>query len=357
MRFTKPQSLLLDLARGVSAQLVLIGHVASVAGLQNPKYLYQNLGVATFFILSGLLVTHSVMNKPKEYGFSDYLVDRGARIFVPYVPAIAFIVICSLALHLGGPTDPFTVIANLFMAEDYPLSKYVSWFPEIDRVGTGRQLWSVATEWWFYMAAASLYFAGRLPVWSWALIVLGLVVMFFNMTIGLLGIVWIAGAAIAMLFFNAAKLNTVANAVLASALLLLATCRLLATQGNFYDLPFSLLLAIGLAFALRLVENWKWIECCETPIKFLAAYSYTLYLTHYTVMEAMSFLSGFSRVITVIVSANAIAIAMWWLFERHHPAVASAVKANLHVIRAPIPTEKTVERPTDPAMATVHPRG
>ena len=83
MKFTKPQSLLLDLARGISAQLVLVGHVMSAEKLENPKLLFQNLGVATFFILSGLLVTHSVLNKPKEYSFRDYFIDRGARIFVP----------------------------------------------------------------------------------------------------------------------------------------------------------------------------------------------------------------------------------------------------------------------------------
>lgn len=351
MRFTKPQSLLLDLARGLSAELVLIGHVASVAGLQNPRYLYQNLGVSTFFILSGLLVTHSVLNKPASYSFTDYLVDRAARIFVPYVPAIAFIVLCSFALRLGGPTDPFTIIANLFMAEDYPLYRYVSWFPDIDRVGTGRQLWSVAMEWWFYMAAASLYFVGRLPAWSWALILPGLVVMFFNMTIGLLGIVWIAGAVIATLFFDLPRLNTSINAVLASAVLLLATYRLITAQGNFYDLPFSLLLAIGIAFTLRLVENWSWIERFEAPITLLAAYSYTLYLTHYTIMEAISFTSGFPRVIVVTVSANAVAVCMWWLFERHHREIATALKSRLHGTGAP--SEKA--EPITPAIVTVRP--
>lgn len=344
MRFTRPQSILLDLARGTSAQLVLIGHVTSVAGLQNPKFLYQDLGVVIFFILSGLLVTHSVTNRSKEYRFSDYLIERGARIYVPYVPAVIFIIFCSVVFHLGGPTDPFTVMANLFMSEDYPLFRYVSWFPEIDRVGTGRQLWSVAMEWWFYMAAASLYFAGRLPAWSWLLILPGLLVMFFNMTIGLLGIVWIAGAVIAMLFFKTPRLdNTRADAVLASAVLLLATCRLFAVQGNFYDLPFSLLVAIFLVFALRVVENWKWIESVEAPIKFLACYSYTLYLTHYTVMTLMRSLQGMSLVLTVIAAANVMAIAMWWLFERHHRAVASVLKATLLRATFPIASRAEIE--------------
>ena len=108
-----------------------------------------------------------------------------------------------------------------------------------------------------------------------------------------------------------------------------AAYRLLVAKGDFYDLSFALDLALAFIFLLRLVENWKWIERFEGPITFLAAYSYTLYLTHYTVMSSISFLTGFSRVIVVIISANALAIAMWWLFERHHRAIASALKARL----------------------------
>ena len=242
MRFTRPQSVLLDLARGVAAQLVLIGHAMSDAGLQNPKWLYQNLGVAAFFVLSGLLVTHSVLNKQKDYGFPEYLVDRGARIFVPYIPAVVLIVVSSRAF-LGGPTDTFTVVANLFMLEDYPLSHYVSWFPEIDRVGTGRPLWSVAVEWWFYLAAAPVYFAARVPTWSWLLILPGLFVMFYNMTAGALGIVWIAGAVIALLFFMTPRLHAVGNTLLLLISAALAAFRLLLVKGDFYDLQFMLLLA------------------------------------------------------------------------------------------------------------------
>jgi len=325
-RFTKPQSILLDLARGLAAQLVLIGHAMSAEGLQNPKLLYQNLGVATFFILSGLLVTHSVLSKPKDYGFTDYLIERGARIFVPYVPAVAFIVICSVA-RTGGPTDPFTVIANLFMLEDYPLFRYVSWFPEIDRVGNGRPLWSVAVEWWFYMAAASLYFARRLPAWSWVLIVPGLFVMFFNASVGALGMVWIAGAVIAMLFFKLPRLHPTADALLFSAFALTAAYRLVLVQGNFYDLELSLLLALTLVFGLKLVEGWNWLNRLEKPIAGLAAYSYTIYLTHYTVMSAVTFSHGITRVLAVIIAANLVALVMYWLFERHYRTVASALKS------------------------------
>ena len=89
---TKSQSIMLDLARALSAQLVLIGYAIETAGFEQ-KYLIQNLGAIGFFVLSGYLVTFSVLNKPSTYSFLEYLIDRGSRIFVPLLPAIAFIVL------------------------------------------------------------------------------------------------------------------------------------------------------------------------------------------------------------------------------------------------------------------------
>lgn len=329
MQFTKPQSILLDLCRGGAAQLVLVGHAMSIAKIQDPNFLIQDLGVATFFILSGLLITLSVLSKDASYGFTEYLIDRGARIFVPYVPAVIYIVIMSL-WFLGGPTDPFTVIANLLMLEDFPLFHFVSWFPEIDRVGTGRPLWSVAMEWWFYMAAAFAFFAGRLPRWSWLLIVPGLFVMAYNMSVGALGIVWIAGGCIAAIFFRIPKLPQWFWMALSIAGGVLAHKKLELAQGSFYDLQFSLLLGFTLVCALKAVERWDWLALIEKPVTFVAGFSYTLYLTHYTVMSSVVFEGApHTRVWIIFILSNALAITMWFLFERHHRTVARWLKARV----------------------------
>jgi peptidoglycan/LPS O-acetylase OafA/YrhL len=49
-----------------------------------------------------------------------------------------------------------------------------------------------------------------------------------------------------------------------------------------------------------------------------AAYSYTLYLTHYTVMSAISIQSGWARTVVTFVVANIVAIALYFAFERHY---------------------------------------
>ena len=53
----------------------------------------QNLGVLLFFVLSGFLVSRSAMTKMSSptWGYTDYLLERMARIFVPFVPAVLLV--------------------------------------------------------------------------------------------------------------------------------------------------------------------------------------------------------------------------------------------------------------------------
>jgi peptidoglycan/LPS O-acetylase OafA/YrhL len=196
MKLSESQSAALDWARGISAQMVLVGHVFS------PRLQIQILGVTIFFLLSGFLITHTTLRKGEGYTFTDFLIDRGARIFVPYVPAIAFIVIVGLAFGLSGPYDIGTIAANLLMLEDFPLYRFVHWLPEIDRVGAGRPLWSVAMEWWIYMGFAAVAFYGRIPRYAWPLIAMGLFVWAFNASAGLLSYTWALGALVAVFFWR-----------------------------------------------------------------------------------------------------------------------------------------------------------
>ncbi len=62
----------------------------------------QNLGVLLFFVLSGFLVSRSAFTRMSSptWGYADYLLERTARIFVPFVPAVLFVsVFDRLILH------------------------------------------------------------------------------------------------------------------------------------------------------------------------------------------------------------------------------------------------------------------
>lgn len=318
MKLTTSQSLGLDLIRGLSAQMVLAGHAYSMAWGHHLPIPIQNFGVLSFFVLSGFLVTRSVVNKPGTYRFGDYLVDRGTRIFVPYIPAIAFVVIFGFAFDLGGVVDTRTLIANLFMLETYP--NFNGMLPEFPAIGTAGVFWSVAMEWWIYMGMATFFFFKRWPIWSVVLIVPGLYVLLNNVVIGIFGIVWLIGAA--GVFVVPRLSEGYRWHSIALVLLIVCALRLRFVQGNVSDLKFMVLYCAFFFSAIKAIANYKWNYSIAEPVKFVAGYSYTLYLTHYTVIVTINkVLSGTDFVILSVIVANIVAIVMWFAFERHYPAI------------------------------------
>lgn len=96
MKLQPASSVLLDLIRGVSAQLVVIGHLLSFYKVYGYKedggqFIIQNFGVVVFFILSGFLIAYSVNGKNPDYGFKEYFIDRASRIFIAFLPALVVI--------------------------------------------------------------------------------------------------------------------------------------------------------------------------------------------------------------------------------------------------------------------------
>lgn len=308
------QSALLDWTRGLAAQAVLIGHVITASDAES-RILIQDAGVVMFFVLSGFLIAHSTLRKAGAYTFTEYFCDRASRIFVPYVPAVIFIILAGIVFSLPGPYDPVTALANLAMLQDFPLYRYVS-FPEFERIGTGRPLWSVAMEWWFYMAFALVAFR-RPPLWSWPLLIIGAFIAAFNFTVGVLAFTWTLGALGALLF---ARLPRAPWLLISIGLISLAGYRYAISTDQFYDLSVNLLVGAAFVAALKAVENWQLPSLVSSIGAGMAAFSYTLYLIHYPFKYITP---GWQA----IVWANVVAVVFWWLFERHHKAIARRLKA------------------------------
>ncbi len=133
-KLDKNESLYLDLVRGVSAQIVVIGHSLSFFSvapfLHEPNVPWmQNIAVLMFFILSGFVITYTVSLKSSiinQYSFKEYSIDRFSRIYVAFIPAILFVfaidfVSSSMGNYTHKPTFNIeTFIANIFMLQDYP---------------------------------------------------------------------------------------------------------------------------------------------------------------------------------------------------------------------------------------------
>jgi peptidoglycan/LPS O-acetylase OafA/YrhL len=81
-----------------------------------------------FFLLSGFLIAHTLMTKSNDpdYGFRDYAIDRIARIYSGWVPALIFVAIADSVLVEAGVYDGSrahdlgTFVSNLFMLQGYP---------------------------------------------------------------------------------------------------------------------------------------------------------------------------------------------------------------------------------------------
>jgi len=362
----------LNFIRAAAAQIVLIGHASGyfMAGMERDGHL-ETFGVLVFFLLSGFLITSSVLQKlgRPDYGFGHYLIDRFCRIFAGYVPALLFVAVVDATLRVlpnypyAASSGPLTWFGNLFMLQEFPVFQILrrlgmpeqSWF--IEAFGSGRPFWTVAIEWWLYLSFGYLVFRivqrRRFGLAEAAILALFGIVPLYNAMGGVghcLTFVWALGAGAA---FIRHKLGDLAAApqmrwIWAGSLLLsLAGLggHVLAMGFQVYELQFAIFTGAAL-FSLFFLLGSLGIglpKPASAVVNRFADYSYSLYLTHFTVliwfalrMPAPDHRSPLTMA-ALIVTANVIALGFWFLFERHYPLLARQAKAALDRRHLPQP--------------------
>lgn len=338
-RLTQSQSITLDLMRGLSAQVVLIGHAFDANGVTLSHY-FPDLAVVVFLFLSGFLVTYSAAAKGAAYSFTEFVIDRGSRIFVPYVPAMLIVIIAGLALDLPGPMHIFNALTTLFMLQDYPLASYLPENTFFQPIGTARPWWTVAFEWWFYWAFGALYFFLRHPRPRWILLIVGLpgfIVAIFQSVSWVLAYPWIVGCAGAFLFMATPKLPRAH--VLLLPLLALACIRYYFNP-SFYDLQ-GMIVTCTLAWtAIVAAKDLQIPSAIARFATVIAGYSYSLYLLNATVILALQVFMPANSItfIVMFVFANAAAFVFSLFTERHYKTVANWLKQALDVTPRSHPT-------------------
>ncbi|HSB01651.1 MAG TPA: acyltransferase family protein, partial [Anaerolineales bacterium] len=172
-RLSRSSSLLLDLLRGISAQVVVVGHGLSIFGITNQLPFMQNSAVLVFFILSGIVIPYSTFGKKAKnsnFLFPSYFIERFSRIYTGLVPALLFVVAADfLSKSAWGKyayPEAFnfqTFLGNLLMLQDYPLKQFLKSLPFLPAklslflpapptsFGSARPFWTVAVEWWIYL--------------------------------------------------------------------------------------------------------------------------------------------------------------------------------------------------------------
>jgi len=167
--FSKNNSILLNIIRFVSAELVVLAHIAEYHPNANLGLLHNagNFAVGVFFILSGMLIATSAWNKQMKstaYGFKAFFFDRFARIYSALVPALVIVLIVDFIAYKSYGAelkniDIQTTLGNLLMLQEFPLIDQASyivnkpWFDalRIPFFGSDLPLWTLAIEWWLYL--------------------------------------------------------------------------------------------------------------------------------------------------------------------------------------------------------------
>jgi peptidoglycan/LPS O-acetylase OafA/YrhL len=331
-------SVTLDLLRAVAVQMVCVGHANNYGAFHTTAL--PSDGVLIFFLLSGFLIAYTLDRKSSDpsYSIVEFGIERFARIYTAYLPALLLIGIATLLLsHYGktpadsGPADLRTFVGNLFMLQNDPGPFGVRTY------GTSGHLTSIAVEFHIYFLVGGLFFALKGPR-RWLAIAAAVVfhvvpLRYFETAANsdhTLFALWLLGFTAYFVCRSIAGLKDISKPAGAAFVAFLLLWLLHRTPGDDYNLGQYPLLALAFAALVIFTQHTKIIS--QTPSKwitFAADYSFSLFLIHLTLIRVV-FLAiperGYFRVTVAVVLVNLLAVAFWYLFERRYHDVASAFK-------------------------------
>ncbi|WP_054311808.1 acyltransferase [Mesorhizobium sp. 1M-11] len=291
-----------DLARGVAALIVFAAHLsqAFLYPLVPPNSWLEFIGgiaargaVLAFFVLSGLLVTGSIIANIRRNGAfdpADYLISRAARIYPPFL--FAFVVMVGLAAFVhffgfpggAGPLGQLRPDGLVYA----PQELWKSLLLHSGLTAMNGPLWTLYIEVKLYLLAmgVALVFFGKSAM---SRIVGGCVCAFVALFWAKVDIgfwffasMWAFGASI--------NLRSTALMAVSGAILLLAGVFVFApfNPGNSFDATrfavgiqalFCLVFAVGYLLPKYAERRWP------RPLMASAGYSYTLYVLHFPLIE------------------------------------------------------------------------
>lgn len=292
--------------------------------------------VLVFFVLSGFLVGGKSIKRITSNSFQpyNYAVDRSVRILLPLVSALLlFAVVCLIShTHFSVPI----AVGNLLSLQGIlcPVSF--------------ETLWSLSYEVWFYILMCSVGYIvvrGGGRVVFGVIVFLGCALVFTKLNANYL-FIWIIGAFGFYIAPYRSKTILWSSTVLSFVLLVLLQ---MTSESNtslhiFTSFPRSSFeVAFGAVFCICLSQVIQYAPTSNVEIKInilgtkLAAFSYTLYLTHIPIRDLLWYLgapkSPRLSIISVtlyllwIALAMGCAYAIYWVFERNTGKVKKYVKS------------------------------
>ncbi len=373
VRLSINQEVCLDLIRILMAQFVVVGHFLHLTKNTSSlsKLPFSALYVSVFFMLSGFLIFSTTWRRRnKGITFRDYMIERSARLGVCLLPALSFAALVAYltidlpdypALHATGPIH---FIGNLLMLEDYPL------FQILRRLGleseffirpyaSAEPYWSLPIEYFCWVVFGYLFFYAYLqrgrPAWPTTFVFLvaaGAVVYHsatgFGQCLSLMYLLGALGPWFVSFDRNLQKRYGYSDRT--AMLLILGWLGLFAvllglrgiSRGlDFYEFQVALFIAsvlMGLIWLTGRIarESPRWFS---SAARLMANQTYAVYLTHnatltyYIANTGRDFTLG--EALFLMLGCNLVAAPFYFLFDRHHKAVAQWLK-SLQWFRLPV---------------------
>jgi peptidoglycan/LPS O-acetylase OafA/YrhL len=308
----------LDLVRGAAALAVFLGHLRAVlfpdfGSLANPSigekifYFSTGLGhqaVVVFFVISGFFVGGSVVASQQRFCLAKYLISRLVRLWIVLLPALVLTALADLGIQKlkpeilaggyyqnwsSGP-HPESIASNSFQTF---LGNII--FLQTIRCpvfGTNSPLWSLANEFWYYMAFPAVtillgwsvengkklqrVLAAGFLIWLWVFLPPGIQAAFC---------LWLLGVGVYLL---AGKVPSyLKRSILILGGLVFVACLYASKKTpNITGVHISTDWIVGIGFAFWLLGLCQNSGCTVYPwlrrvIKFISESSYTLYVCHF----------------------------------------------------------------------------
>ncbi len=323
----------IDSLRGISVISVVIYHFNDL--------IFPNgyLGVDLFFVISGFVITKSVLNKieKKKFSFIDFYIKRIRRILPAFLSVLLITLIASSFILLSADLKRYTesLIASLSFISNFYFWLTGGYFSTNDQLKPLLHLWSLSVEEQFYLFFPILIFFSfkflkKLKIFIFIILTVSIAsfilnFLFLKNTDAVFFLfparIWEFG--IGILFASLPSLK-IKNAFLETMYLLFAI--FLISFNFFYIidfLPDSTLMCLGLGLILFKSVNNKNILFNIfkfKPLVFIGLISYSLYLWHWPVISYfkyinMDYLSA-SQIITSSILIFTISTLSWRFVEQ-----------------------------------------
>ncbi|MDY0960502.1 acyltransferase [Massilia sp. CFBP9026] len=302
----QPFSVYLDLVRFLAALAVVAMHMRQFGLVEAPGAdlltLFGREAVMAFFVLSGFVIAYTT--EQRRPSARDYALARAARIYSVALPVLLLAFACASLVrgHLMTGMDLHYQLAKpwfyipfhlLFLGDLWSLAEVPPWLGP---------WWSLNYEVWYYVLfGVACYVRG-----PWRLPALGLVLAVMGVKLWLLLPVWLAGVALYhwqarhTLSCALARLGWIASLALlvlyeasgveetlrtAGRASWLGQAVVLGNADRFLsDYVFGLIVCLN--FACARFARFSALLRCAAPIRLLASYTLTLYLSHALVLIA-----------------------------------------------------------------------